>query len=397
MSRSVAPRLALLLPLAAAAALAQPPAVEETLDVREAAVLAELPEGAEPGLAGPSLAVEELGVARPVTSVEALAGAWRVRVLIDGDHCRPETRRAALLALGARAEALVALGAVEIVEGSEPPGDAPTSDPAELARRLAARAEGGPCRDALGEAIAEAEGRLAAGAAPGPLADELWRRIAAEVRAASDRIKVTPCEGGACLLLWVAGGTALRPDLLASEALRGEAAAEAVAAIERDRRELAEALAVQGWRVVALAGFDAAPAGPAADRKAEARAEGVPAAPPEEGRIFPSQPWMSKPRGPAPEALARSLDLELAGLRTLASRTGGALAQSGGELDRRLAAAARVVRVWIRTDSPRDGRAHEVAVRWTGSRPPRELAAGRWLVSGESEALAAARARVGAR
>jgi len=396
MSRSRAPRLALLLPLLAAAASAQPPAVEETLDVREAAVLVELPEGAEPGLAGPSLVVEELGVARPVTSVEALAGAWRVRILVDGDHCRAETRRAALLALGARAEALVALGAVEIVEGAEPPGEAATRDPAELARRLAARAEQGPCRDALGEAIAEAEGRLAAGAEAGPLAEELWQGLAAELRSASDRLKRTPCEGGACLLLWVGGGTALRPDLLASEALRGAASEAAAAAIERDRRELAEALAVQGWRVIALAAFAAAPAAPAPDQKAEARAEGVPAAPPEEGRVFPSQPWMSKPRGPAPEALARHLDLELAGLRTLASRTGGALAQSEGELDRRLAGAARVVRVWIRTDSPRDGRAHEVEVRWTGSRPPRALAAGAWLVSGESEALAAARARVAA-
>ncbi len=376
---------------------AQRPAVEEALEVRETAILVELPQGVDPATAGPSIQVEEQGIARRVTAVEPLAGSWRVRVEIESSYCRPDVRRAALAALGARAEALVALGPVEIAagDGTDAVVRPPTRDAVELAAALVAEIEREPCADRILAQIGDAERQLAAGAAPAELRAALWPALAAEVRQRTDQAKLTACEGGACLLVLVAGGSGLQPDLLASEPLRGPESAAAAKSIGDDRQELAEALTVQGWRILALAGFGEEVTA-RADPKAEQRAAGVPASPPSESVVFPHQPWMTKQQGPSAEGFGRYLDLQLAGLRTLAAKSGGALVEDSAALARRLEASQRVVRVWIRTDSPRDGRAHEVEVVWKGSRPPQKLAASRWLVSGESEVLAAARARLSA-
>lgn len=374
---------------------AQAPSLDEALEVREAAILVELPKGVDPVTAATSLEVQEQGIARRVTAVEPLAGAWRVRVQIESTYCRPDVRRAALAALGTRAEALVALGPVEVAagDGVDAVVRPPTRDAVELAAALAAEIEREPCADRVMSAIAAAERRVAEGADPAAVRAELWPALAAEVRERTDRMKLTACDGGACLLVLVAGGSGLQPDLLASEPLRGAESTAAAQSIGADRQELAEALTVQGWRILALAGFGEEVAA-TTDRRAEMRAEGVPAAPPAESVVFPNQPWMTKPGGTSLEGFGRYLDLQLAGLRTLAAKSGGALVEDSEALERRLEASRRVVRVWIRTDSPRDGRAHEVEVVWRGSRPPQKLAASRWLVSGDSEVLAAARARL---
>jgi len=388
-----------LLPLLAPALHAQVPAVEESVEVREAAILVELPERVDPAAAAPSLTVEEQGIERPVTAVESLAGSWRVRVQIEETFCRPEVRRAALAALGEHAEALVALGPVEVAVGEGPDEIvlAPTRDAVQLAATLAAEMNGSPCSDRIVDRIAEAERKVAGGANPAEVRAELWPALAADVRERTDKGKLMACEKGACLMVLVAGGSGLNPDLLASEALRGPESDAAAKVIGDDRQQLAEALTVQGWRILALSGFGAPPPSAPADRKAEQRAEGVPASPPNEDVVFSSQPWMAKAKGPSVESLGRYLDLQLAGLRTLAARSGGALVETADALAQKLEASARVARVWIRTDSPRDGRAHEVKVIWTGSRPPKQLPASRWLVAGESEVLAAARARAAAR
>jgi hypothetical protein len=388
-----------LLPLLAPALHAQTPAVEESLEVREAAILVELPKGADPASAAASLTVEELGIARPVTAVEALHGSWRVRVQIESLFCRPEVRRAALAALGERAAELVAFGPVEVAVGEGPDAVVlpPTRDAVQLAAALAAEIDRAPCVDRIVERIGEAERAVAEGANPAEVRADLWPALAAEVRERTDRAKLMACDGGACLLVLVAGGSGLQPDLLASEALRGPESDAAAKSIGDDRQQLAEALTVQGWRVLALAGFGAPASTRPPDQKAEQRAAGVPAAPPNEDVVFSSQPWMAKQKGPSAESLGRYLDLQLAGLRTLAARSGGAMVSDGDALAQKLEASTRVARVWIRTDSPRDGRAHEVKVVWTGSRPPKELPASRWLVARESEVLAAARERAGAR
>lgn len=388
-----------LLPLVAPALHAQAPAVEESVEVREAAILVELPKGVDPASAASSLTVEELGIARPVTAVEALHGSWRVRVQVESLFCRPEVRRAALAALGERAAELVALGPVEVAvgEGADAVVLPPTRDAVQLAAALAAEIDRAPCVDRIVERIGEAERAVAGGASAAKVRAELWPALAAEVRERTDRAKLMACDGGACLLVLVAGGSGLQPDLLASEALRGPESDAAAKSIGDDRQQLAEALTVQGWRVLALAGFGAPASTRTPDPKAEQRAAGVPAAPPNEEVVFSSQPWMAKQKGPSAESLGRYLDLQLAGLRTLAARSGGAMVSDGEALAQKLEASKRVARVWIRTDSPRDGRAHEVKVIWTGSRPPKELPASRWLVAGESEVLAAARERAGAR
>lgn len=399
MNRTATHALLLLLALCAAPLHAQVPAVEESLEVREAAILVELPEGVETTGAARSLTVEELGIERPVTAVESLAGSWRVRVQIETTFCRPEVRRAALAALGEHAEALVALGPVEVAvgEGADDVVLAPTRDAVELAAALAAQMNGSPCSDRIVDRIAEAEREVADGANPAEVRADLWPALAADVRERTDRAKLMACDGGACLMVLVAGGSGLNPDLLASEPLRGPESEAASKAIGDDRQQLAEALTVQGWRILALSGFGAPPPTAPSDRKEEQRAEGVPASPPKEDIVFTSQPWMAKPKGPSVESLGRYLDLQIAGLRTLAARSGGALVETSDALAQKLEASARVTRVWIRTDSPRDGRAHEVKVLWTGSRPPKQLSASRWLVAGESEVLAAARARAARR
>jgi hypothetical protein len=391
---STAPAAALLsaaLALAVAVPLGAQREVAETIDVREAALVVELPAGVGPEGAAPALEVSERGVARPVTKVESLADEWRVRIEVDPEHCDPVAKRAALLALAARAAELTGLGPVEVAVSGRPTEVrlAASREPGAVERVLLELAGAGPCGDRGTDRIAAAAARLAAGVPAPSVRAELWPALAADRLAASDARKLLPCPTGACLLLWVGVSAGARLDLAAPTALRGAESQVAVAAIERDRGELAEALGVQGWQVVALAGF--APAPPAVEGEARAGAGGAPGA----ARVMPSQPWLEKPSGPGPEAYARYLDLQTAALRQLAARTAGALVEDAEALAARLGAARRFVRVWIRTDSPRDGEAHEVAVRWVGRGRNRALEASTWLVTGESPALAAARARAG--
>lgn len=385
--------------VAALALVCAPPAtlaqeeVRDTVDVREAALLVELPAGVEPSQARERLEVRELGVERQVTQVEALAGQWRVRVEIDPGLCDPESKRAALVALAAEAERWVELGAVEIAVAG-PPAEirlAPTRDPGAVERALLEEAGRGPCEERPLARIGAALERLAAGAEPAAVRADLWDGLARAARAKADAALAEPCAGGACLLVWVGSGGALRPDLAAPGELRGPESEAAGVAIESARRDLAEGLGVQGWRVLALADFGAARVAPSGPSAPGARGT----EPPPPGRIFPSQPWLERQIGPGPEGYERYLDLQLAVLRFLASRTAGALIDDAANLARRLAEARRFARVWIRTDSPRDGRAHEVAVALAGRGGPRPLTASTWLVTGESEALAAARARAG--
>lgn len=304
------------------ASLAQPPdraAIEEKVEVREVAVLADLPAGLRGRPAGEvaqELLILEDGAARELASLQPLAAAGEpafgtVLVAFDAGHCRPEILERGALALGALAPELVALGAVSLARTSD--GDpfalAPaTRDPEELARRLTARARSGcPSVEAPG--------------APGSAA----------------------CATAPCLLIWVS-----------SEWGSGPALAEAIAGVE----PVARTLAASGWTVLGIAPVETTP--PASHAR-------VPETRPGDDRaswtidLLGSGDGREAPRSEADHQ--RDVELGLAPLRRIVAATIGELVTRADRLPAALDSLRGRTLLFYRTDRRPGGEVARLEVR----------------------------------
>lgn len=330
---------------------------------------------------------------------------WQVAVVLDQLLSEPLELRNAMVLLGERAEALTALGEVELLLAGETVRSAlpPTTDPAVVSEALAWLR--------LRETTADAQRRIRE-----EFLDEVERigvddagwaeAIAASMAREAEAIRVHR-EG---VLLWAAASRRPGPRLLL---LAGSGHDADVAAFYRqwvvsrgqpaDRvppisvrptaAELGRDLALTGWTVVAFtpeSEIDALLAGPQLER-----------APQEvttpDGRVvergvigFDPRSVLGRGDDGEPEADAPPLRLEpSSGLRPLAEATGGGLVSDPLVLDQRLQEMA--LRALLAVRPPALGEALPIEVRAAGLREA--VAAPRWIGSGAPAALATARAR----
>jgi len=332
---------------------AQPPVVEERLEVREVGILADLPadlRGATREELARRIVVLENGLAREVMSVDRVGGAStdaysRVVVLADVARCSDEILLTGAAAFGAHAGLLVALGPVELVRLGE-----------ETLETLF-----GPSRSSAdtAEALAALAGRERCG--PAPAADRAGRATA--------EVAALRCAAPPCLLAWIGPGWGAGPEVSGG---RVELPASAAAS-----EPLARELATKGWT------FLAAPIAPAAsgERRQNVR---EPAHAPGSDRYTFGVNVLARDQQPplTADEYERFVDLWLAPLRRLVGATAGEFVERADRLPEALTSFARRSIVYYRAERRPGAEPPRLEVREPGT-PGRSFRAPEWAPGAE--------------
>jgi len=306
--------------------------VEGSVEVREVGVVVDVPaslRGQGPDALARRLTVLEGGVERRATSVGTLTAEGvdsfaRVLVVADRIHCDPVVLEAGAAALGGSAEALTALGPVEVLEvgdGLEP-------------------------RAAAGRSSSEAAAALGDVAAAGCLPAE-----GGEVRR---RLEVSDselaCPGVACLMIWIAPGWGMPPS--------GAAPPPAGAQVEPLARRLVSA----GWLFVSVN------TRPRDERESRPHVPDAESRPGSDRHSFGINVLRRPGEKPlAPEEYARYVDLWASPLRRLVDASAGEMVTRADEVAGTLGALAGRSVLWYRTDRKPGGEPVRLEVLERGS------------------------------
>ena len=369
MAVALARRWPVLPAIAALACLGAAPVTAQTLN-REAEIVFQVEGGPLAALGAAAFEVLENGEARQVLAVEPVAERWRIVVYFDLPASTPEGVAAAAAAIGDAADALVALGDVEIVTADRIAEVVlePTADPEQVLQAVAEVASrageaGGLLAlrkdlQAAGESRSrdpDANGLRAADLLEGFLQelDTLrWQRATLLESLQGD----TWAAGPPRVLFLVQDGMDLSADAFAQRLL-GEPtpAFERAARSEQHRqRSLARAIAALGWRVYPLH-----------------------SAPPD-------------------ERVSDLLTERQRQSRELAQASGGQVVEDSEALAAAIERLGQSRRLRYGSNGMRDGAPHPVNVRVASSvassGPPPELAARRWATVAAPSDLVALRA-----